>query len=70
MSSNYPRSKPRPSDPEFWTVENELPDPISVSKAEVDVIERYFSDLLDAVFEPQPHTTPAVATAYQKGDKR
>jgi hypothetical protein len=51
-------------------VENELPDPIPVSKAELDVVERYFSDLLDAVFEPQPRTMPAVATAYQKGDKR
>lgn len=59
----------RPIDPEFWTVENELPDPIPVSRAELDAIERYFGDLLDAVFDPKPSTMPAT-TAHQEGDKR
>jgi hypothetical protein len=70
MSSNQSKSKLRPIDPEFWTVENELPDPIPVSKAELDAIERYFGDLLDAVFEPKPRATPAATMTHQKGDNR
>ena len=49
MSSNRPPSKLRPTDPDFWTVINELPDPLPVSTAELDAIERYFSDVLDEV---------------------
>ena len=49
MSSNRQLSKLRPTDPEFWTVINELPDPLPVSTAELDAIERYFSDVLDEV---------------------
>lgn len=70
MSSRCPASKPRPFDPEYWTVEDELRDPIQVSKAELDAIERYFSDLLGAVFEPKSRTAPTAISAYQKGDKR
>ena len=69
MSSNRSPSKPRLSDLEFWTVVNELPDPIPVSKAELDAIERYFGDLIDAVFDPKPRTMPAATTAHHKGDK-
>ncbi len=47
MSSSRPHSKLRPTDPEFWTVINELPDPIPVGKDELDAIEQYFSDVLD-----------------------
>lgn len=47
MSSKARQSKPHLSDPEFWTVVNELPDPIPVGKDELDAIERYFSDVLD-----------------------
>jgi hypothetical protein len=49
MSSKPYQSKPHPSDPEFWTVVNELPDPIPVGKDELDAIERYFSDVLDEI---------------------
>jgi hypothetical protein len=49
MSSKPRQSKPRPSDLEFWTVINELPDPIPVGKDELDAIERYFSDVLDEI---------------------
>ena len=49
MSSKPYQSKPHPSDPEFWTVVNELPDPIPVGKDELDAIERHFSDVLDDV---------------------
>ncbi len=49
MSSSRPHSKLRPTDPEFWMVINELPDPIPVGKDELDAIERYFSDVLDEV---------------------
>jgi hypothetical protein len=53
MSSSRPHSKWRPTDPEFWTVINELPDPIPVGKDELDAIERYFSDVLDEVLGPK-----------------
>jgi len=49
MSSKRAHAKRRPTDPEFWTVINELPDPIPVSKDELDAIERYFSDVLDEI---------------------
>jgi hypothetical protein len=49
MSSKPRQSKPHPSDPEFWTVVNDLPDPIPVGKGELDAIERYFSDVLDEI---------------------
>jgi hypothetical protein len=52
MSSRRASSKLRPTDVEFWTVVNELPNPLPVSKAEIDAIERYFGDMLDAVFAP------------------
>lgn len=45
-------ARPRPSEPEFWTVINEIADPIPVAPAELDAIESYFSAVLDAVFDP------------------
>jgi hypothetical protein len=42
----------RPSDPEFWTVINEVADPTPIAPAELDAIERYFSAVLDDVFAP------------------
>ena len=42
----------RPSDPEFWTVINEVADPTPIAPAELDAIERYFSAVLDYVFAP------------------
>jgi hypothetical protein len=54
MSSRRATSKFRPTDPEFWTVVNELSDPLPVSNGEIDAIERYFGDLLDEVFNPKP----------------
>ncbi len=44
-------SGPRPSDPEFWTVINEISDPVPIAPAELDAIESYFSAVLDTVFE-------------------
>lgn len=69
MSSSCVFSKRRPTDPEFWTIMNELPDPLPVSKAEIDVIEQYFGDLLDEVFGTKPRKLQA-GTTYQEGDKR
>lgn len=69
MSSEELKPKLRPIDPEFWTVENELPDPIPVSNAELDAIEQYFGDLLDAVFDTKPRPMPTATTAHQKGGK-
>jgi hypothetical protein len=42
----------RPSDPEFWTVINEISDPVPIAPAELDAIESYFSAVLDDVFDP------------------
>lgn len=53
MSSNRQPSKLRPTDPEFWTVINELPDPLPVATAELNAIERYFSDVLDELLGPK-----------------
>ncbi|WP_245258104.1 hypothetical protein [Afipia sp. 1NLS2] len=64
------KSKLRPIDPEFWTVENELPDPFPFSTAELDAIERYFGGVLDAVFDSKPRALPVATTASQKGKKR
>ena len=69
MSSKQVVPKPHPADPQFWTVENGLPDPIPVSKAELDTIEQYFGELLDSVLAPKPHAIPAAKSAHQKGDK-
>jgi len=69
-TSSRCHSKLRPIDPEFWTVQNELPDPLSVSKAELDAIEQYFGELLDTVLKPNPRAPPAATTAHQKGDRR
>lgn len=69
MSSKHVMPKRR-ADPEFWTVNNELPDPIPISNAELDAIEGYFSDLLDAVFAPKPRANSGATAAYKKGNKR
>lgn len=69
MSSRQSKPKLRPIDPEFWTVENELPDPIPVSSAELDAIERYFGGVLDAVFDSKLRALPMATTRPQKGKK-
>ncbi|MEW6151595.1 MAG: hypothetical protein AB1745_26725 [Pseudomonadota bacterium] len=48
----------RPSDPEFWTVINEIADPTPIAPAELDAIERYFSAVLDDVFAASRKTSP------------
>lgn len=48
----------RPSDPEFWTVINEIADPTPIAPAELDAIERYFSTVLDDVFAAPRKTSP------------
>lgn len=55
--ANHTRCAPRPSDPEFWTVINEIADPVPIAPAELDAIESYFSAVLDAVFGPGRKTT-------------
>ncbi|MGY4329443.1 hypothetical protein ACVWWG_003860 [Bradyrhizobium sp. LB7.2] len=53
-----PTAPLRPSDPEFWTVINELAEPTPIAPAELDAIERYFSAVLDDVFAPSRKTSP------------
>ncbi|MGL3107272.1 hypothetical protein [Bradyrhizobium sp. BR 1432] len=51
-------------------MENQLPDPVPISKAELDVIELYFGDLLDSVLKPAPQAMlGTTATARKEGDK-
>lgn len=66
MSSRQSKPKLRPIDPSFWTVEIDLPEPIPVSTAELNAIEQYFGDLLDAVFDFRPRALPAATTASRK----
>lgn len=56
--TRHTRAAPRPSDPEFWTVINEITDPVPIVPAELDAIESYFSAVLDAVFDPARKTFP------------
>ena len=70
MSSKCPRSKLRPIDPEFWTIVNELPDTIPVRKAELDAIDRYFSDVLDRVFSSRPNEASTIPVQIRKGQRR
>jgi len=70
MSSNCPRSKLRPIDPEFWTVLNELPEKIPVGKAELDAIDRYFSDVLDFVFRSKPNEASIIPEQVRRGQRR
>ena len=70
MSSNCPRSKLRPIDSEFWTVLNELPETIPVGKAELDAIDRYFSDVLDLVFRSKPNEASIMPEQVRRGQRR
>ena len=55
---NSAGTAPRPSDPEFWTVINEIADPTPIVPAELEAIERYFSAVLDDGFAPSRKTSP------------
>jgi hypothetical protein len=66
MSSRRTSRKKHSSGPEFWKIENELPDPIPISTAELDSIERYFGSVLDAVFDSRPHAQLMVAPGIKK----
>lgn len=70
MSSRQDKPKLRPIDPGFWTVDNELSDPLPISTAELDAIERFFGGVLDEVFDPKPRAAPAAVTSSRKGSKR
>jgi hypothetical protein len=70
MSSKCPRSKLRPIDPEFCTVLNELPEAIPVGKAELDAIDRYFSDVLDLVFSSKPNEASTITEQVRRGQRR
>lgn len=66
MSSKPHQSKPHPSDPAFWTVVNDLPNPIPVGKDELDAVERYFADVLDTVFENKHNAAPTETVQNRK----
>ena len=52
IPSNWHHTGRSPADATDWTVEVEIAEPAPVSGRELDVFERYFSDVLDAVFAP------------------
>ena len=54
MSSRSPHIKRLSGEVGFWTVINELPDAIPVSKLELDALEQYFCGVIDACLKPQP----------------
>jgi hypothetical protein len=49
---------------------NELPDTVLVGKAELDAIDRYFSDVLDLVFNPKPNAASTMPLQVRKGQRR
>jgi hypothetical protein len=46
--------RPPRHDLSTWTVIDDWPDPVPVTTAEVDIFESWFSDLFDAIFNPDP----------------
>lgn len=50
-----------------WTVEVEIAEPTPVTACELDVFERYFAEIIDAVFDPAKSAAtgfnPSVAEA-------
>ncbi|PPQ35698.1 hypothetical protein CCS01_06885 [Rhodopila globiformis] len=45
----FPGRPPR-HDPSTWTVADDWPDPVPVTKAEIAVFEQWFGDLFDELF--------------------
>lgn len=52
MSSKPGRKKLAAIDPGFWTVINDLPQPLPTKATELDALERYFADVIDACLDP------------------
>lgn len=56
MSSKPSRKKLAAVDPDFWTVINELPQPLPAKTTELDALDRYFADVIDACLNlNKPH---------------
>ena len=53
MSSKRIPKRLSAADPGFWTVINELPQPLPAKPAELDALERYFADVIGACLDPQ-----------------
>ena len=55
--------RPPKHDLSTWTVTDDWPDPVPVTEAEIEVFERWFSDLFDEMFGPDtgsPDTGPEI----------
>ena len=55
--------RPPKHDLSTWTVTDDWPDPVPVAEAEIEVFERWFSDLFDEMFGPDtgsPDTGPEI----------
>lgn len=48
MSSKRSRCRSRSGDLKSWVLVNELPDPFPVTRADIDAIERYGADVVQA----------------------
>lgn len=46
------RGRPPKHDLSAWTVTDDWPEPVPVTETEVEVFERWFGDLFDALFGP------------------
>jgi hypothetical protein len=49
---------------------NELPETIPVGKAELDAIDRYFSDVLDLVFSSKPNEALLIPEQVRRWQRR
>ena len=53
--------RPPKHDLSTWTVIDDWPDPVPVTQAEIEVFERWFGDLFDALFDPDLRSPDAGA---------
>lgn len=50
-----PRRSPAPVDePKTWRVVDDWPERVPITEAEIEVFERWFADIFDELFGPQP----------------
>lgn len=48
------RSPPPGAEPKTWCVVDDWPERVPVTEAEIEVFERWFGDIFDELFGPQP----------------
>lgn len=61
--------RPPKHDLTTWTVTDDLPHPVPVAEAEIDVFERWFGDLFDELFGAEARSGP-LPLSDRKPDRR